>query len=118
MDDSHLLNLTPERFSHRVRQHRYRVFAPFPDANHDLSPVKLDIMYPQPQALEQAQARAIQQARHQVFRSGELVEQSSDLGDCENHRQATWLFRPSDIVEPGQLALKYFPIKKKNALGT
>lgn len=74
MDDSHLLNLTPERLSLRVRHHGYPVFTPFPVANHDLSPVKLNIMYPQPQALEQPQARAIQYATaetiNNTFREG------------------------------------------------
>lgn len=74
MDDSHLLNLTPERFSHRVWQHGYPVFVPFPVANHDLSPVKHNIMHPQPQALELPQARAIQYATaetiNNTFREG------------------------------------------------
>ena len=113
MDDLHLFNPAPERPHEGIGENRYPILAAFPVADHDLPPVDVDIMHPQPKTFEQPQSGAIEQTPHQPLRPGEKLEQPVDLGMCENHRQPTGLLGPGDIVKPGHIALEHIPIEKK-----
>ncbi len=113
MDDTHPLNLTPQRLHHCPWQHGNPILADFAVAHQNLSPVELDVMHPQAQTFEQPQTGTVEQARHQPLLAGEPFAQSRCFISGENHRQTTRLFHPRDTIEPGQLPIQHHPIKKK-----
>ena len=57
------------------RQHRDAVLAALAVADQDLPVAEVDVLDAQPQALEQPQAGAVQQARHQPARAVQIREQ-------------------------------------------
>jgi hypothetical protein len=113
MDDTHPLNLTPQRLHHWPRQHGNPILAAFAIAHQNLSPVELDVMHPQAQTFKQPQSGAVEQACHQPLLAGETFEQPHCFICGENHRQTTRLFRPRDTVEPEQFPVQHHPIEKK-----
>lgn len=52
-------------FCHRNRQNRHAIFVAFPRADHELVLGKVEVLHAEAQTLQQTQAGAIQEARHE-----------------------------------------------------
>jgi len=61
------------------RQHRQAILVPFAGAYHDLIPAGIDVLHAQARALEEAQACAIEQERHEPQDPMDLAENGADL---------------------------------------
>src|SRR5712692_9628459 len=64
-------------------------------------------------ALQQAQARAVQQDRHQPWHAIEPPEDGADLLARQHDRQVLGPLGPDDVVEPRQLDAEHVAIQKQ-----
>lgn len=94
------------------RQHRHPVLRPLAVAHHDLRAIEVDIHHPEPEALAQPQAGAVQQARHDPALSCEARQQALGFRHRENARQTSGAPRALQPVQPGEGLLQDLPIEE------
>ena len=87
--------------------------SPLPCAHHDLMRREVDILHPQPGALEEPQSGAIEQHGHEPRRPVERLEHCADLFARENDRKALWPRGPHQVVEPGQLDVEHVAVQEQ-----
>ncbi|OIQ84470.1 hypothetical protein GALL_336930 [mine drainage metagenome] len=103
-----------ERPGQRPGQHGHPILAALAIAHADLESREVHILDPQPHALHQAHAGAIEQPHHQGNGTLQPIQHRPDLGLSQHRRQARRLLRPHDTVEPGQLRFQYLTIEKQD----
>jgi hypothetical protein len=85
-------------------EHRRSVLLALPVAHHDLVSGEVDVLHPQPAALEEAQARSVEQGCHDPRDAVHAREQVPHLVAREDHGQAGWSLRADEAVEPREVA--------------
>jgi hypothetical protein len=95
-----------QRLVDAVGQHGHPIVGALALADGDLVHGKIDVLDPQPQALHQPQARAIEQTGHEPRRCGEVLQDPFDFLTGQDHGQFLRLFRPDDVIEPGDLLVQ------------
>ena len=76
-----------ERLPQGGRQHHHPVLVTLPLAYHDLTPIEVQILDPQPQPFHQAQSGAVEHPGDQPGRSFHHIEEPLDLGAAQDHRE-------------------------------
>src|SRR5437667_2093573 len=95
------------------RERRDPVLVALAGADNDLMPPEIDVLYPEPSALQKTQAGAIQQDGHEAGSAAELTENRPHLVAGEHDWQSSWPPGPHDVVEPGHLLLKNLAIEEE-----
>ncbi len=83
-----LLELRAQRLHQRLRQHHHPVFAALAIAHDNHAAIELHILDAQAQTLEQAHARAVEQARQQPHLALQLRQQRRHLRHAQHHGHA------------------------------
>jgi hypothetical protein len=97
------------------RERRGPVLVALARADDDLIPPEIDILHSEPSALQEAQARAIQQG-HEAGSAAELTENGPHLLAGEHDWSSHWPPGPPNVVEPGHLLLENLAMRKSRAL--
>ena len=97
----------------RGRQHHHPVLAALALAHHDGPALKINVLDPQPQTLQQAHAGAIEQARKKPVLIGQGRQQARHLVVRQHHRQARWALWPPDIAQPGHRQPQHLLVEKQ-----
>lgn len=71
-------------------------------ADDELQALEVDVLHAQPRALEQPQARAVEQRGHELGCAVELVEECRDLVAGEDDGQPLGALGADEGVEPGR----------------
>lgn len=74
---------------------------------------EVDILDAEVQALEQAQAGAVEQARHEVGEPWQVAQQGGDLRAIQNGGQPGRALRSDEAVEPGQDHAEHFLVEEE-----
>lgn len=104
----------PERVNEVLWQQCDAVLLPLGIANHELLVAKVDVLDSQPQALEQAQARSVDESGHQPRCALQLTQHGPHFLARRHYRQAPRLLGSLDIAQPWQLDLQHISIKKQD----
>jgi hypothetical protein len=94
--DTPRVELTPERTHQNFRQHGATVAIALATPHDDLPALEIDVLHAQLQRLEQAQARSIQERRHQRRYPAHLPQDRPNLGAAEHGRNAHGPLRPNE----------------------
>ncbi len=97
------LELPAQRGRQAARQHHHAIFAAVAVAHDHHVAIEIHILGAQPQALHQAHAGAVEQARQQARCALHGHQQRRHLGRREDHRNALVRRRPRHFVEPHPL---------------
>ena len=81
----------------------------------DLVRREVDILNSQTTALEEAQAGAIEQRRHEPLCAVELADDGAHLVAAENDREVSRPLGPDDVIEPGQILMQNVPVEKQKS---
>ena len=73
---------------------------------------EIEVLHALAAALEQAQAGAIKELRHQFGSALHGIDEGTDLLPCENGRKAGGSLGTDDVVEPGQVDVEHFAIEE------
>jgi hypothetical protein len=92
--------------------HRDTVLPALAVAHDDLPVGEVDILHPQPQALDLAQPRPVQQARHQPLDALQLIEQLPHLRLREHRRQPHRPLRTRE-PEPRKIPAQHVLVQKE-----
>lgn len=74
---------------------------------------EIDVLDAEAAALEQPQAGAIEQPRHQPRRSPHVREHEAHLVAREHHRDVRGSLGAHEIVQPGKVACEHLSIEKE-----
>ena len=99
--------------AHHGRQHRPAVSPALPPTHHDLAAVEVDVLHAQLQALEQAEAGAVEERRHQPSRAGEPRQHGRHLLAAEHDGDVRRAPRANQTVEPRQLHAEHVPVEEQ-----
>jgi hypothetical protein len=77
-------DLPPERFAGSVRKQRRAVVSALAAAYHDLAAIEVDVFDPQGEALQKAEAGAVQQFGDEAERGLEMLEEGEDVAHSED----------------------------------
>jgi hypothetical protein len=89
-----------QRFDQCFWQHRYPVLLALAVTHKDLAVRQIHVLHPQPQALDHAQPRPVEQACQQPARTFHRGQQAFDFLGFQRRRQAWRARGPLDAVEP------------------
>ena len=64
-------------------------------------------------ALQDAKARAIEQARHETGHAVKPLEHGADLVAGEDDRESFGALGPHDTVQPGKVDVQHVPVKEQ-----
>ena len=110
----YLLQVLGERDLHPGGQHGDAVLVAFTGADRDLISGKVHVLDSEPCALQQAQASAVEQDRHETGDAAHALKNGADLFAGEHDGQANSPLGSHDIVEPGQVLLEHAAIEKQD----
>lgn len=99
----------------RNRKHRHPVLPALTVSHHNLIPGKVDILHPEPAALRESQAGAVQQRRHEPRNSMDPTQDSRHLDLRQNNGNADGCPRADNPVQPLHISPKHFPIEKEES---
>jgi hypothetical protein len=88
-------------------QHSHPIVRAFPLTHRDLVHGKIDVLDPQPQTLHQPQAGPIEQTGHEPGRRIEVLQHPFHFVAGQHHGQFRGLFRPDNVLEPGDLLAQH-----------
>jgi len=98
---------------HGGGQHRDTVLVALTVPHDDLIRREVDVLDPEPRALEQAEASAVEQEAHQARHAVKSIENGPDLVPGQHNREPLRALRPDDVVEPRQILLQHRTIKEQ-----
>jgi hypothetical protein len=104
MDLVHGRKVRAKRRFHPFGQHGHAIFSAFSVAHSDLMAVEVEVFHPKLRALEDAQARAVEQSGHQRWHAVHLVEDGADFVARQHHGQAVGPLCVDQPGQPGELA--------------
>jgi hypothetical protein len=96
------------------RQHGDAIFLTLSVAHQELMAVGRDVLYPQLQALKNAQPRAVEQACDQPLHAVQLREHATDLLARQHDRPALRTAGADNAVEPWQFNFEHFPVQEQD----
>ena len=102
VEQSDALELAGEWLAEGLGEHGDAVLRPFAVADGDLAHLKVHVLDSEADAVHEAQAGAVEQARHEVVLPVEAGEQRSHLGACEDDGEPLGAPGRFDAVEGGQ----------------
>lgn len=106
-------DLRTQRIAKRPGQHGTAVLAALALANDQFISREVDVLDAQSQAFHQAQAAAIQQARHQRFPPMHRCQQRRRLRPRQHHRQPRRTLGPHDVLHPRQVLRQHLPVEEQ-----
>jgi len=95
------------------RQNSDAVFVALPVADDDLVVVEIYVFDAEPEALEEAEARAVEETCHDPVDAMEVGEDETDFFAGEDDGEAFWFFGAGEVIEPGERLLQDFAVKKE-----
>ena len=98
-----------KRGSQTGRQERHSVFSALAVSQEDLRAAELDVLHAQPAALEQPQARSVEERSHQPLDAIQLPEECADLATREHDGKPHRALRPDDLVHPRKIFREHVP---------
>ena len=101
--------------SHRFWQHRRPAAATFALTDHDLTAFEIHVLHPQPQHLQQPQAGAVQNLRHQLARPFHRANHLPDFLLRQHHRQSWRTIHPHEIARHHR-RLQHLTIKEQQRI--
>ena len=102
-----------ERRGEAVGQDGDAVLSPLAVVDEDLLAGEVDVLDPQAAALEQAQAGAVHEGRHEGGRSAHLAQDRGHLLAGEDDGEAVGEAGAGDLLEPGELAAEDLAIEEE-----
>jgi hypothetical protein len=100
---AHALEVHGELALHGREQHGHAVLVALGAADRDLAPPEIDGSHAQSAALEEPQARAVEQRSHEQRQALHAREDGAHFFARERHRQARGRTGMDQAVEPGEL---------------
>jgi len=79
VESEHARDLPLQRVDSCGRQERNPVFVALASAHDDLARRELDVLYPQPRALEESESGAVQKKCHQLRGAAQVLEHGADF---------------------------------------
>ncbi len=80
-------------------QHRDAVLSSFTPADGDLAVVEVQVLHAQAQGFREAEAGAVEQARHETWDAFHVLKDAYHLRARKHQRQALWLFCSNEGTE-------------------
>ncbi len=111
MDAPHALDVHRQGFGHLSGEDRHPVLSTLAITHGDLVPLEIEVLDPEPGALEETQTRAIHQRHHQPWRTAQVAEDGDHLLAREHDRNADGGLG-ADGVEANQLAAEHFSVQE------
>jgi hypothetical protein len=96
-----------QRVGNASGQHGDAILRPLAITDRDLTACEVDVLDPQPAALEEAQPATVHQGSHQPGRAAKTTENGGHLGPREDLRNTHGPFGPDHVIEPLELALQH-----------
>lgn len=112
-DPFNTFEVEAERPADALGQHGEAFAHPFAVANRDVAIAEVDILYPQPQALKEAQATAVEKFPHELIRAVELIKNGARFRSGEYDRNFRRSFHALDVIHEIQLSLEDLLVKKE-----
>src|SRR5262249_37575162 len=81
--------------------------------DHDLAPLEINVLHPEPAAFEEAEPRAVQEERHQPLRPFHASQNRPDLVPSEDEGKARRAAGSDEIVQPVERGPEDLAIKEK-----
>ena len=97
----------------RGGQHRHPILVALAVADDDLVRREVDVLHAQATAFQQAQARAVQQERHEPGHAVEPLQDGADLVPRQHDGEVQGPLGPDDVVEPRKLDAEHLVVEKE-----
>jgi hypothetical protein len=94
-------------------EHRHTAFVPFPCTHHDLARPEVDVLHPQPAALQQSQPCAVEQIGHQPRGARQALEDRAYLVPAQDDGQPFRSSRADQVVHPRDVDLEDGPVQEQ-----
>jgi hypothetical protein len=114
VQQAHSFQMCAHRLHQPLGKHRHAILLALAVAHQDLAIGQIHVLDAQPQALQHTKPGAIQEARDQPVRPGELGQHALDFAARQDDRQSGRACRPLHAVEPCQLPTQHLAVEKED----
>ena len=109
------LEVRRERVSKLDRKHRDSILATLAITHGNLVSSEVQVLDPQSATLEEAQARTVEERRHQPGRPVQVSKHRVGLFSGQDHREMDWPFGAHDPVQPFELTAEHLFVKEEQS---
>ena len=112
MEVANFLELSREGRAQARREEGNAVAAAFAVTHDDVSGGKVEVFDAETRALEDAEARAVHQRRHEAWDAAYPAEDDPHLVACQDDREALGAARARKVVDPGRSEAQDVPVQE------
>ena len=111
--DPNPLEMSPKGRDKRLRQHRHAVLPALSVPDGDRPALEVDVLDPEPSALQQAETGSVEQGCHDPGRPAEFTEDPCRFLSREDDRHPGRSLRTDNLVQPRQVLAQHFPVQEQ-----